>query len=75
MNYRISSRGRNYDPINFEDFVDNGNWVLEDDPPFLTVDEIEEFRKQMAGLKIQTNEDNGEFFITILNYELQYKIF
>ncbi|XP_078150193.1 uncharacterized protein LOC144545498 [Carex rostrata] len=60
LRFWISSRGRNYDPINFEDFNDNGNWVLEDDPPFLTVDEIEEFRKQMAGLKIQTNEDNDE---------------
>jgi hypothetical protein len=47
------SRGRNYDPISFEDFSDNGKWVLGDDPSFLTVDEIEEFHKQMAGPTIQ----------------------
>ena len=63
LNCRISFRGKNYDPISFEDFVDNCKWILEDDPPLLTVDEIEEFRKQMAALKIQTNEDNGKSFI------------
>ena len=62
MNCRITSRGKNYDPISFEDFVDNGKWVLEDDPPLLTADEIEEFRKQMAGLKIQSNEGSGKIF-------------
>lgn len=67
MRYRIS-RGRNYDPISFEEFVDNGNWVLEDEPPLLTADEIELFRKQMAGLTIEA-EDNGDSSL-ITNYHL-----
>lgn len=25
-------KGRNYDPIYFEDFCDNKAWILEDDP-------------------------------------------
>ncbi|XP_058733499.1 uncharacterized protein LOC131605121 [Vicia villosa] len=50
-NLRLQNRTKkkqNYDPINFETFGDHSNWVLEDSPPFLTIEEVEALRKDLA---------------------------
>ncbi|OMP00304.1 putative Zinc finger, BED-type [Corchorus capsularis] len=35
--------GRNYDPISFEDFMETGDWMLEEEPGSLSIDELEDF--------------------------------
>ena len=44
--FRCMSQTRNYDPISLEDIGKfDENWILEDDPIVLSVEEIELFRK------------------------------
>ncbi|XP_058757617.1 uncharacterized protein LOC131630890 isoform X2 [Vicia villosa] len=43
-----TKKKQNYDPINFEILGDHSNWVLEDFPPFLTIEEVEALRKDLA---------------------------
>ncbi|KAL3526631.1 hypothetical protein ACH5RR_011287 [Cinchona calisaya] len=52
--------GRNYDPIDFEEFGTNDTWVSEDEPPNLTEDEMETFRKELAACTIQGGQENNE---------------
>ncbi|XP_058741895.1 uncharacterized protein LOC131614308 [Vicia villosa] len=55
-NLRLQNRTKkkqNYDPINFETLGDHSNWVLEDSPPFLTIEEVEALRKDLASMAIQ----------------------
>ena len=50
---------RNYDPINDELLDDHhDNWVLEDSPPFLTVEELESLRNDLANMTIQPISDD-----------------
>ncbi|XP_027171819.1 uncharacterized protein LOC113771439 [Coffea eugenioides] len=52
-----NARGRNYDPIDFEDFNTNETWILDDEPSQLTVAELESFRNEIAAFTIdQPNE-------------------
>ncbi|XP_058749247.1 uncharacterized protein LOC131622210 [Vicia villosa] len=48
-----TKKKQNYDPINFETLGDHSNWVLEDSPPFLTIEEVEALRKDLASMTIQ----------------------
>ncbi|XP_058746999.1 uncharacterized protein LOC131619985 [Vicia villosa] len=55
-NLRLQNRTKkkqNYDPINFETLGDHSNWVLEDSPPFLTIEEVKALRKDLASMTIQ----------------------
>ncbi|CAK8543124.1 unnamed protein product [Lathyrus sativus] len=52
MIYR-NKKKQNYDPINFEILGDHSDWVLEDSPPFLTIEEVEALRKDLASMTIQ----------------------
>ncbi|XP_058732709.1 uncharacterized protein LOC131604274 [Vicia villosa] len=55
-NLRLQNRTKkkqNYDPINFETLGDHSNWVLEDSPPFLTIEEVLALRKDLASMTIQ----------------------
>ena len=49
---------RNCDPINFEAFHENANWVLEDEPTNLTMEELETFQNELAACTIQDNEND-----------------
>ncbi|XP_057502292.1 uncharacterized protein LOC130786087 [Actinidia eriantha] len=57
LQQRTYFKGRNYDPIDFEDFSANSIWVLEDEPPTLTADELESFRRELASLTIQESQN------------------
>ncbi|XP_057415191.1 uncharacterized protein LOC130710356 [Lotus japonicus] len=56
-NLRLQQRNRlrhqSYDPINFEVIEDHSNWVMEDSPPFLTVEEVDALRNDLANMTIQ----------------------
>ncbi|XP_058761846.1 uncharacterized protein LOC131635252 [Vicia villosa] len=52
-NRNRTKKKQNYDPINFETFGDHSNWVLEDSPPLLTIEEVEALRKDLASMTIQ----------------------
>ncbi|WJX34039.1 hypothetical protein P8452_22189 [Trifolium repens] len=55
-NLRLQNRDKkkqNYDPINFETLGDHSDWVLEDSPPFLTIEEVEALRHDLANMAIQ----------------------
>jgi len=46
-------RHQNYDPINLETFEDHSQFILEESPPFLTIEEIEALRNDIANISIQ----------------------
>ncbi|XP_058769027.1 uncharacterized protein LOC131642877 [Vicia villosa] len=55
-NLRLQNRNKkkqNYDPIKFETLGDHSNWVLEDSPSFLTIEEVEALLKDLASMTIQ----------------------
>ena len=57
-------RHQGYDPICFEAFEDHSDWVLEESPPFLNIDEVEALRGDLANISIQPAlDDIGTFFI------------
>ncbi|XP_061359929.1 uncharacterized protein LOC133303974 [Gastrolobium bilobum] len=63
-NLRLAQRNRlknqNYDPINFETFEDHSNWVLEDSPPYLTAEEMETLRNELANMSFQPTLDDND---------------
>lgn len=56
-------RHQNYDPINFETLDDHSDWVLEESPPYLTIEEVEALRKDLASMTIQPNSDDIGMFL------------
>ncbi|PNX60298.1 hypothetical protein L195_g051854, partial [Trifolium pratense] len=64
-NLRLQNRNQkkqNYDPINFETLGDHSDWVLEDSPPFLTIEEVEALRTELASMTIEpVSNDIGIF--------------
>ncbi|XP_061363637.1 uncharacterized protein LOC133307195 [Gastrolobium bilobum] len=63
-NLRLAQRSQlkhqNYDPINFETFEEHSNWVLEESPPYLTVEEMEALRTELAHMSIQPTLDEAD---------------
>ena len=49
---------RNYDPIKFEVFHENTNWILEDEPTNWTMEELETFQNELAACTIQDNQND-----------------
>ena len=54
-----NARGRNYDPIDFGEFDTNETWILEEEPPTLTVAELETFRNELVAYDIKRSSQNG----------------
>ena len=54
----ITSKYRNYDPIKFEVFHENTNWILEDEPTNWTMEELETFQNELAACTIQDNQND-----------------
>jgi hypothetical protein len=73
MIYR-NNKIRNYDPINDELLDDHhDNWVLEDSPPFLTVEELESLRNDLANMTIQpTSNDIGMY---VFSFKVKISLF
>lgn len=73
MIYR-NNKIRNYDPINDELLDDHhDNWVLEDSPPFLTVEELESLRNDLANMTIQPiSNDIGMY---VFSYKVKISLF
>ncbi len=62
-------KGRNYDPTDFEAFSSDGAWILEEEPPFLTVHKVEAFPQELASCTIKENQNDGvDFLIPLLFY-------
>ncbi|XP_027155778.1 uncharacterized protein LOC113756214 [Coffea eugenioides] len=52
-----NARGRNYDPIDFEDFSASETWILDDEPSQLTSAELESFKNEIATFAISRQSD------------------
>jgi hypothetical protein len=65
MIYRDKKK-QNYDPINFETLGDHSDWVLEDSPPFLTIEEVEALRNDLASMTIQPISNDIGMLLVIL---------
>nr|KYP41325.1 hypothetical protein KK1_037291 [Cajanus cajan] len=60
---------QSYDPINLETLDDHSNWVMEDSPPFLTNEDVDALRNNLANMTIQPiSSDIGIFFILLFHY-------
>jgi len=56
-NIRCKLSTRNYDPIMFEGIATgNEAWIVEDNPPRLTSEELEAFRTKLSDLNIQCSD-------------------
>ncbi|RYR19251.1 hypothetical protein Ahy_B03g063978 [Arachis hypogaea] len=51
-------RKQSYDPICLEAFDDYSDWILEDSPPFLTPEEVDALRNDLANMSIQPTLDD-----------------
>ncbi|XP_019425097.1 PREDICTED: uncharacterized protein LOC109333975 [Lupinus angustifolius] len=60
LQQRNHLRYQNYDPINLETFDDHSHFILEESPPFLTYEEIEALRNDLANISIQPSSDDIE---------------
>ncbi|XVF04569.1 hypothetical protein REPUB_Repub05bG0095300 [Reevesia pubescens] len=67
LQQRNHFKGRNYDPIDFEDFEENGDWVLEEEPTSLSIDELEVFRQQLASCNVNTQDNDDLNLDDVLN--------
>ncbi|XVE98465.1 hypothetical protein REPUB_Repub03eG0109000 [Reevesia pubescens] len=67
LQQRNQLKGRNFDPISFEDFEENGDWVLEEEPTNLSTDELETFNQQLASCNINIQNDDDLNLDEILN--------
>jgi len=57
-------RQQSYDPVNLETLDDLVDWVMEDSPPFLTNEEVDALRKDLANMTIQPiSSDIGIFLL------------
>jgi hypothetical protein len=65
MIYRDKKKQK-YDPINFETLGDHSDWVLEDSPPFLTIEEVEALRNDLASMTIQPISNDIGMLLVIL---------
>nr|KYP48872.1 hypothetical protein KK1_029433 [Cajanus cajan] len=58
----LKKRHQSYDPINLQTVDDHSNWVMEDSPPFLTNEEVDALRNDLANITIQPiSSDIGIF--------------
>ncbi|KAF1894092.1 hypothetical protein Lal_00004011, partial [Lupinus albus] len=60
LQQRSHLRHQNYDPINLEIFEDHSHFILEESPPFLTVEEIEALRNNLANISIQPSLNDND---------------
>ena len=59
----------------FSQLDDHSNWVLEESPPFLTCEEVEALRNDLANMPIQSTLDDINMFlynISIYKVPLMY---
>ncbi|RZC17007.1 hypothetical protein D0Y65_010041 [Glycine soja] len=55
VRYNLRKKGQQcYDPINLETLDDLVDWIMEDSPPFLTNEEVDALRKDLANMTIQS---------------------
>ncbi|XP_025652305.1 uncharacterized protein [Arachis hypogaea] len=55
---RNQMRNQVYDPICLDAFEDHSEWILEDSPPFLTPEEIDALRNDLANMSLQSPLDD-----------------
>ncbi|XP_025651956.1 uncharacterized protein [Arachis hypogaea] len=61
-NLRLQQRNRmrkqSYDPICLDAFEDHSEWIMEDSPPFLTPEEVDALRNDLANISLQSALDD-----------------
>ncbi|KAL4382048.1 hypothetical protein AHAS_Ahas04G0194500 [Arachis hypogaea] len=58
LQQRNQMRNQVYDPICLDAFEDHSEWILEDSPPFLTLEEIDALRNDLANMSLQSPLDD-----------------
>ncbi|XP_057734634.1 uncharacterized protein LOC130950101 [Arachis stenosperma] len=58
LQQRNQMRNQVYDPICLDAFEDHSEWILEDSPPFLTPEEIDALRNDLANMSLQSPLDD-----------------
>ncbi|KAL4392798.1 hypothetical protein AHAS_Ahas03G0381100 [Arachis hypogaea] len=57
-NLRLQQRNRmkiqSYDPICLDAFLDHSKWIMEDSPPFLTLEKVDALRNDLANMSLQS---------------------
>ena len=51
-------RKQSYDPICLDAFEDHSEWIMEDSPPFLTPEEVDALRNDLANMSLQSALDD-----------------
>ncbi|KAL4374287.1 hypothetical protein AHAS_Ahas05G0166700 [Arachis hypogaea] len=58
LQQRTQMRNQVYDPICLDAFEDHSEWILEDSPPFLTPEEIDTLRNDLANMSLRSPLDD-----------------
>ncbi|XLU24295.1 hypothetical protein S245_060361, partial [Arachis hypogaea] len=58
LQQRNLMRKQSYDPICLDTFNEHSDWILEDSPPFLTPEEVDALRNDLANMSIQPTLDD-----------------
>ncbi|CAL0320144.1 unnamed protein product [Lupinus luteus] len=58
LQQRNRRRHQSFDPINFKIVDDHCNWVMEESPPFLTIQEVDALRNDLANMTIEPISDD-----------------
>lgn len=59
--FRNYLKGHNFDPLNFKDLEEIGDWVLDEEPNTLSSSKLEDFTQHLASCDINI-QDNGILF-------------
>ncbi|XP_072064244.1 uncharacterized protein [Arachis hypogaea] len=60
LQQRNQMRNQVYDPICLDAFEDHSEWILEDSPPFLTPEEVDALRNDLANMSLQSPLDDSD---------------
>ncbi|KAL4287829.1 hypothetical protein AHAS_Ahas19G0225300 [Arachis hypogaea] len=68
LQQRNQMRNQVYDPICLDAFEDHSEWILEDSPPFLTPEEIDALRNDLANMSLQSPLDDLGMLLFIYEF-------
>lgn len=58
LQQRKKLKNQNYDPISLETLDDHSDWILEESPPYLTTEEVESLRNELANMDLHPVSDD-----------------
>lgn len=65
-----NKKKQNHGPINLEILGDHSDWMLEDSPSFLTIEEVKLLRSDLTSMTVQHISNGIGMLLVIVNFNL-----